>query len=120
MDIEKLRKQADWSLLEKRPTWSNLTTAELSLVLKESITTLNQWKLRNQIPPPEPRKKGGGYKNRWRINTIRSWLEQRPTDDIDWEFINTHMGEGFESIETAMHYAKKHWNIFELEKPSRY
>jgi hypothetical protein len=116
MDIEKLRKQADWRLLEKRCPWTTLTSIELSKVLGVTIVDVNNWNIRGHLPEPEPRRKGKGNKNRWKISVIRSWLESRPEDDIHWEFINSHMAEGFQSIEQAKENAKKHWRAFDIEK----
>jgi len=77
---------------------------------------INNWRIRGHLPEPEPRQKGKGNKNRWKISVIRSWLESRPENKIHWEFINNHMAEGFESIEQAMENAKKYWRAFDIEK----
>ena len=116
MDIEKLKKQANWSIVEKRPTWGTVTTAELSVILGVSITNLNQWKLRGKLPEPEPRKRGKGNKNRWRISVIRSWLEDRDAFDIDEEFMNTHLKGIFPTINHAKHYVKYHWYKLGVER----
>lgn len=108
--------KVNWHSMEKRPTWGTLTSMELANVLGVTITDINNWKIRRRLPPPEPRQKGKGNKNRWKISVIRSWLESRPESEIHWEFINNHMTEGFESIEQAIFNAKKYWRAYEIER----
>lgn len=120
MDIEKLRKQADWTIMEKRCPWKTLTSMELSKVLGVTIVDINNWRIRGKLPALEPRRKGQGNVNRWRLGVIRSWLESRPESEIHWEFINNHMDKNLPDLETAMLFASKYWNIYDLDKPSRY
>lgn len=116
MNIKQIASQANWQSVETRPTWSTVTTAELSIILNVPQTSINNWLLRNKFPSPEVRKKGQGNKNRYKISKIRAWLENKSETEIHWEFIETHMGKGFESIEQAIWNAKHHWRAFELEK----
>lgn len=120
MDYTKIAAQANWANIIKRPTWGTLTSMELANVLGVTITDINNWKIRGHLPPPEPRRKGSGNKNRWVLAALRAWLESRPESEIHWAFINNHMAEGFESIEQAKENAKKYWKAFDIEKPSRY
>ena len=115
MDIEKLKKQADWSSVEKRPTWGTVTSRELSEVLGVSIQTINNWHIRGHLPKPEPHKRGWGNKNRYRISLIKNWLYGTPEEKIHWEFIDTHMFEGFKTLEQAQYYAERDWRAFGIE-----
>ena len=116
MNIQQIALQANWQTVEKRPTWSSVTTAELSVILNIPQTSINNWLLRGKFPAPEPHKKGGGNKNRYKISKIRALFVNRTEQSIHWEFINTHMGKGFESIEQAVWNAKRYWKAFEIEK----
>jgi hypothetical protein len=116
MDKEKLRKQADWSSVAKRATWSSLTTKELSVCLDVPHQSVANWCLREQIPAPQQRQKGHGNKNRYRLSEIMSWLYGIPEDDIHWKWINEHMSDEFESIEQAMWNAKRYWKAFGIEQ----
>lgn len=120
MDIEKLKKQADWSLVEKRPTWGTVTSMELSKILNVPFTSIGNWNIRGLLPEPEPRRKGQGNKNLYKISKIRAWLESRPEDEIHWEFVNKHMGEDFPNLDIAYRYASKFWKMFEVERVKVY
>lgn len=119
MDKEKIIKQADWSIVEKRPTWGTVTSAELARVFKVPLTSINNWLVRNKLPAPEPRRKGGGNKNRWKVSTVKNWLYGTPEDEIHWVFINEHMAEGFESIEQAMWNAERYWRAYGVDRSAR-
>jgi len=116
MDIERLRKQADWSMFEKRPTWGTISSMELSKILNVPFTYIGNWALRGLLIEPETRRKGQGNKNLYKISKIRSWLESRPENEIHWEFIKTHMAEEFKSIESAVTCADRHWRVFNIER----
>lgn len=116
MDTEKLRKQADWSLVEKRPTWGCVSSMELSKILNVPFTSIGNWALRGLLIEPEPRRKGQGNKNLYKISKIRAWLESRPENEIHWEFIINHMDEQFKSIESAITCADRHWRVFKVER----
>lgn len=116
MEIAEIRKQADWSSVEKRPSWGTVTSKELSVILDVSLQSINNWRIRGHLPEPEPRRKGQGNKNRWKISTIKHWLYGTPVEQTHWDFINTHMGKGFESIEQAMWNASRHWKAFGVER----
>jgi len=93
-----------------------VTTRELADILGVSHQRVANWHLRGHLPEPEPRRKGQGNKNRWKISVIKNWLNNTPEDDIHWDFINTHMDEGFKSIEQAIWNAERYWRAFEIEK----
>ena len=118
MNKEQLAANADFSSLEKRPSWATVSTKDLADILGVSHQCLSNWKLRGHLPDPEPRRKGLGNKNRWTISRIKNWLYGIPEDEIHWAFINTHMAEGFDSIEKAMWNAERYWKAFRIEKAS--
>jgi len=118
MNKEELAANAKWFSVEKRCSWSTITTRELADILGVSHQNVANWHLREKLPPPEPRRKGGGNKNRWKISIIKNWLYDTPEDETHWEFINNHMYKGFESIEQAIETAELHWRAFEIEKPN--
>lgn len=110
----------DWSQFELRPTWSVITSRELSLVLNVSLQTICNWKLRNILPEPEPHTANmKGNKNYYRISKIKAWLECRTEEEVHWEFINKYMGTGtsYRSLEQAKSVAMVCYQIFEIEKP---
>ena len=119
MDKEKIRKQADWSSLEKRPSWGMVTSAELAIVFGVPLTSINNWLVRGHLPEPEPRRRGLGNKNRWVLSRIKEWLYGTPEDEIHWVFINEHMAEGFESIEQAMWNAERYWRAYGVDRSAR-
>lgn len=116
MDKEKLRKQADWSSVEKRSTWGSVTSMELSKILGVSLQSINNWHVRGYLPPPELRRRGHGNKNRWMISKLQLWLYGIPEDDTHWKWINEHMSDEFESIEQAMWNSKRYWRAFGIER----
>ena len=116
MNKSELWRQAKFELVEKRPTWGTVTTFELSQILNIPMSTLGNWAVRNKLPAPEPRRRGLGNKNRYRISTIINWLMGAPEDEIHWKFIKEHMGEGFKSIEQAKWNAKHYPTAFGVEK----
>ncbi|MBV1911307.1 MAG: helix-turn-helix domain-containing protein [Kangiellaceae bacterium] len=116
MNKEELAANADWSGFEKRPTWGTVTTRELAEILGTSHQNVANWHLRGHLPEPEPRRKGGGNKNRWKVSTIKNWLCGTPEDETHWAFINTHMTEGFESIEQAIWNAERYWRVYQVER----
>ncbi len=116
MNKEEIAANADWLSLEKRPSWGTVTTRELADILGVSHQNLSNWHLRGHLPEPEPRRKGQGNKNRWMISKIKNWLYGTPENETHWKFINTHMAEGFESIEQAIWNAKLYWKAYGVEK----
>lgn len=116
MNKSELWENADFSLIVKRPTWGTVTTAELSKILNIPMTTLGNWQVRGQLPTPEPRRRGQGNKCRYRISKIINWLTNTPEEEIHWQFINTHMAEGFKSIEQAMWNAERYWKAYGVER----
>jgi hypothetical protein len=116
MNIKEIAARANWSSVEKRPTWGTVSTKELSQILNIPMTTLGNWQVRGRLPTPEPHRRGQGNKNHYRISTIKKWLYGTPEEETHWGFINTHMGDGFESIEQAMWNAERHWKAFGIER----
>lgn len=116
MDIEEIKKHADFGSVEKRPTWGTVTSVELAEILGVTHQCLSNWKLRGRLPEPEPRRKGGGNKNRWVISTIKKWLYDTPEDETHWQWIHDNMSDEFESLEHAMWNAEKYWRVFGIEK----
>lgn len=116
MDKEKLKNQVDWSSVEKRPTWGTVTSMELSRIFGVSLQSINNWRIRGHLPEPEPRRRGQGNKNSWKISRIKNWLYGTPEEDTHWEFINTHMAKGFKSIEQAIWNAERYWRAYKIER----
>ena len=117
MNIQTIAAQTNWSSVEKRPTWATVTSRELADILGVSLQSINNWQVRGHLPAPEPRRRGLGNKNRYRISTIINWLTNTPEDQIHWQFINEHMAEGFKSIEQAVWNAERYWKAYGIEKP---
>lgn len=112
------RAQAKWEEFERRPTWSVITTQELARALGVSTQTLANWQLRGILPPPEPRKRGGGNKNRYRISRIKAWLENRSEEDIHWEWLRNFVGYEFTSLADADQFIRSTYKILDVEKPN--
>ena len=115
MDVRDKMKP-NWTIIEKRPVWGTATTKELSKILDVPLQSIHNWVLRGHFPEPEPRKLGQGHKNRFSISKIRSWLENRPIEEIEWDFVNKYMLEGLPSLEMAKNHALRYWKIYDIEK----
>ncbi len=112
--------KANWEPFARRPTWSCVSSRELSVALCVSLQSICNWRLRGILPEPEPHSRQlNGNKNYYRISKIRSWLEDRPEDEIHWEFIKQHMDTGtpYSSLEQAEDTARICYKIFDIEKP---
>jgi len=101
MDIEQIAAQANWSSVPNKNIWDTVTTRELSKVLNVPLQSIHNWVIRGHFPEPEPRKRGKGNKNRFSILKIRSWLERRPVENIQWDWINSNFTHCFVSLEQA-------------------
>lgn len=82
---------ANWSGFEKRAPWYTVTSRELSKILCVSLQTINNWKMREILPEPEPYENYKGNVNRYKISKIKMWLEDRTEEEINREFIEKHM-----------------------------
>lgn len=112
------RIEAKWREFERRPTWSVITTQELARALGVSTQTLANWQLRGILPPPEPRKRGGGNKNHYRISRIKAWLENRTEKEIHWEWLRNFVGYEFTSLAEADQFIRSTYKILDVEKPN--
>ena len=110
----------NWEAFAKRPTWSTVTTRELADIFGTNIININNWLCRGQFPEPEPRKRGYGNKNRFRISKVRSWLEKRSETEIHDEWITTHINgvQHMRTFEEIQEFVFKSWRILGLEKPT--
>jgi len=108
-----------WQIIDKKPTWSHISTQELSEVLGVSVQNLNNWVLRGTMPQPEGKKRGYGNKNYFRISKIRSWLENKPENQIHKEWIENQFGDlgKLPTLKQAQDLVKNCWRILEVEKP---
>jgi hypothetical protein len=100
MDIKSIT--PSWKPYERRPTWSIISSRELSLVLNVSLQTINNWKMRGILPEKEQSSLHlpAGNKNYYRISKIRAWLEDRPESDIHWEWARCWMSGHMDHIKT--------------------
>jgi hypothetical protein len=111
----------NWKPFERRPTWSVVTSRELAQVLGVSLQTINNWKMRFILPEPEPH--SGeliGNRNYYKISKIRSWLENRPEDEIHWEWVHrwiSPLSEGIERLGQADFLVTSIPHFFSVEKP---
>lgn len=121
-DTAKKAIKPNWEPFAKRPTWSCVSSRELSVALGVCLQTISNWKLRGILPEPEPRSRHlpGGNRNWYRISKIRSWAEDRPESDIHWEwahkYVEPHTGpiQRLTQVETAVWACYK---LFDVEKP---
>jgi hypothetical protein len=107
---------ANWQAFERRPTWSCVGSRELAEVLGVHLQTISNWKIRGLLPAPVPNPRPVGNRNHYRIGAVRAWLESRPEDEIHWEWIRRHMGEGFVSIPQAQLVAQICYKEFNIEQ----
>ena len=109
---------ANWQGFEKRPPWCTVTSRELSKILGVSLQSINNWKMRDILPSPEPSQNHKGNVNRYKISKIRAWLEDKSEDDIHWDFIKAHMdcGTPFSSLKQAQEVARIGWEALGIEK----
>lgn len=111
---------ANWSRFDRRPTWSVVTSRELSKIFGVSLQTINNWKMRDILPPPIAHKKLVGNCNYYRISQIRAWAEARPENDIHWEWVHTVLdptGETFGTLWMAEFGCRTLPHDFKVEKP---
>jgi|GEM_PF-1675345 len=118
MKIPYIVKQ-NWQSVEKRPSWSTVTTRELAYILSTNIININNWLCRGQFPEPEPQKRGYGNKNRFRISKIRAWLENRSEMEIHDEWITAHINgvQHMRTFQEIQELVKRSWRVFDIEQP---
>lgn len=107
----------NWIGYERRPTWSVVTSAELAQVLGVHLQTINNWKVRGILPAPVTDKKLVGNKNYFRISEIKTWLENRPEEQIHWEWIKSHIPYDIESLAQAEYTVLQAYRFLNVEKP---
>ncbi len=112
---------ANWTGYEKRPAWATVTSRELSQILGVSLQTINNWKMREFLPEPEPFDLYKGNKNRYRISKIRAWLEGVSEDKIEIAWVREFMDytPPIEKLEDAYELTRKYPRVFEMEQPIR-
>lgn len=111
--------KADWTGFERRAPWCSVTSRELSKILGVSLQTINNWKMRDILPAPEPSHLHKGNVNRYKISKIKSWLEGKDEETIQWEWIDKYAKENppFKSLEQAHYVIRVCHKIYEVEKP---
>jgi len=117
--MKKDQLQPRWSDIERKPTWSHISTHELAKLLTVSIQDINNWVLRESFPQPEGKKRNYGNRNWFRISKIKSWLENKPEQEIHDEWIVKHINgvQHMRTFEEIQEFVKKSWRILDLEKP---
>ncbi len=112
---------ANWSKYQTRPTWSVITSRELCEVFGVSLQTINNWKMRNILPPPLPKSSRlSGHKNFYRIADIRAWAENRSATDIHWEWalkwLPEHVGQA-QTLHQVEFLVNAAYDLFGVEQP---
>lgn len=112
--------KASWDQFANRPTWSVVSSRELSLILNVSLQTINNWKMRGILPEPEPNTGSlSGNRNYYRISKIQAWLEGISEDKAHWRFIHSHIPfDNIETIGQAQFLVKHAGDVFGIEKPN--
>lgn len=108
---------ANWSDYDLRPTWSVISSRELSQILSVSLQTINNWHIRGILPSPVSHPKLKGNKNYFRISSIKSWLENRPEDEIHWEWVKNHIPFEIEKLSQAVYVAQHAFREIGIERP---
>lgn len=111
--------KADWSKFERRPTWSIVSSRELSEALGVSLNTICNWRMRKILPEPFFHPQLKGNKVYYRISALRAWLEGRAESEIHWEWLETHfdIGTPFSSLKQAEEVVILCWDVYGVEKP---
>lgn len=113
--------RADWSKFERRPTWSVVSSRELSVALNVSLQTICNWRLRGILPEPEPHTRSlNGNKNYYKISKIRAWLENRTEESVHWEWAKKWLPEYIDNIPNLAQVescVKAAYKLFGVEKP---
>ena len=114
------RIKADWSEFEIYPTWSVVSSRELSKILNVSLQTICNWRLREVLPEPEPHNRVlKGNRNYYRISTIRAWLENTTEEAIHWAWVQKWFPEqikDFQSLGQVEYLVKHCADILNLKK----
>lgn len=110
---------AKWLGFERRPVWCSVTSRELAVILNVSLQTINNWKMRSILPECEPSDAHKGNVNHYRISKIRAWLEERDSEEIEWEWIDEFIKPNppFADLEQAYYVVKVCHNVYGVEKP---
>lgn len=121
--IEFCNIQADWSKYENRCPWASVVSSrELSQVLGVSLQTINNWKMRNILPEPEPSSRNlpAGNRNYWRLDRIMSLIENRPIEEIhrEWwrRYVEPYSGP-IDNVEQADFYVRAAYTLLGVQKP---
>lgn len=118
--VDPHKMQADWSRYERRPTWSVVSSIELAQVLGVHLQTISNYKIRGILPPPTKHRSLCGNKNHYRISTLRAWLENKPENDIHWEWARDCLPDYIDKIKTLPeleYVVKGAYRVFDVEKP---
>lgn len=110
---------ADWSLIERRPTWGYISVQEASQILNISPQSVHNNISRGYLPKLERKTNFRGNKGFFQIARLRSYLEQRPVDDIHWEWIRQMLPDyyPFTAISQAQLVVKICYEQLGVEKP---
>jgi phage terminase Nu1 subunit (DNA packaging protein) len=106
----------NWSLLDKYPIWSVVSSAELALVLNVHLQTINNWKIRGVLPTPVSHSSLSGNKNYFSVVQIRSWLESNEDHVIVAAWLEKHLPD-VETLEQAKQVVKVAWKELGLFRP---
>lgn len=111
--------KADWTSYERRAPWCSVTSRELSKILGVSLQTINNWKMREILPEPEPSHLHKGNVNRYMIAKIKSWLEGKDEAEIQWDWINKYIKPEppFTDLEQAHYVVRVCHTTYDVEKP---
>lgn len=111
----------DWTKYDRRPTWSVISSRELSDVLGVSLQSINNWKMRGFLPEPLSSKHcPPGNKNYWRISAVKVWLEGGSEEEIHWAWVKKWIPEfspSSSSLAQVNQFLKREYKIFDVEKP---
>lgn len=112
---------ADWRKYHCRPSWCVITSRELSDVFGVSLQTINNWKMRNILPPPLPKSRLlRGQKNYYRISTIRAWAENITETQVHWNWLAEVMPnevKTFKSLAQAEFFIKVCHSNYGIKRP---
>lgn len=112
--------QANWKPFERRPTWSYASVQEIAKVLNISPQSVHNRIGRGQLPEPDENPQARGNKSWFRISKVRACLEDRPEEEIHWEWVRKAMPEyagQFKSIGQAQYLIGVAYDLFGIEKP---
>ena len=112
--------KADWTQYERRPTWSIVSSRELSGVLGVSLNCVCNWRLRGILPNREESNDvPSGNRNWYRISKVRAWLENRDENEIHWEWADKFFPElaaDFRNLTEVEYLVKNIPDHFDVER----